>query len=247
MNILITAGNTLVPLDKVRAITNIFTGRTGTTLALHGHSLGHRVTLLTSHPDLVELIKSPGQDLTQNWQVVPYSAFDDLLHLLEKHIVQETPDVIIHSAAVSDYRCDGIFVSEEKSPSGSTEQEGEILLPRLKDVSAGKVKSHHEELWLRLTKTPKLVDKFRKDWNFSGILVKFKLEVGLGEKELLDVAETSRLQSRADLMVANTLEEAQEWAYIGPVEGNYQKTPRSELPERLYSRINACLEEKNNG
>ena len=30
MNLLVTAGNTLVPVDRVRCITNIFTGRTGT-------------------------------------------------------------------------------------------------------------------------------------------------------------------------------------------------------------------------
>jgi phosphopantothenate-cysteine ligase/phosphopantothenoylcysteine decarboxylase/phosphopantothenate--cysteine ligase len=53
MNLLVTAGNTLVPIDKVRGITNIFTGRTGASIALEAHRRGHGVTLLTSHPEAV--------------------------------------------------------------------------------------------------------------------------------------------------------------------------------------------------
>ena len=47
LNVLVTAGNTQTPLDRVRAITNIFSGRTGTRIALEAHRRGHRVTLLT--------------------------------------------------------------------------------------------------------------------------------------------------------------------------------------------------------
>ena len=51
MNLLVTAGNTQAPIDRVRCITNIFTGRTGAHLALTAWQRGHRVTLLTSHPE----------------------------------------------------------------------------------------------------------------------------------------------------------------------------------------------------
>ena len=86
---------------------------------------------------------------------------------------------MIHAAAVSDYRVAGIFA----------ERDG-------KDVSAGKVKSSHPELWLKLVPTPKLVDQVRSQWGFAGVLVKFKLEVGLSEDELRRVAEPARLHSR---------------------------------------------------
>ena len=33
MNILVTAGNTITPIDRVRVITNVFTGRTGARIA----------------------------------------------------------------------------------------------------------------------------------------------------------------------------------------------------------------------
>ena len=63
--------------------------------------------------------------------------------------------------------------------------------------------------------TAKLVDKVRAEWGFRGVLVKFKLEVGVSEAELLAVAERSRVQSSADAMVANALESRHEWAYLG--------------------------------
>ena len=50
MNILISAGNTIVPIDRVRCITNVFTGRTGTTIALHSHQRGHNVRFHRSTP-----------------------------------------------------------------------------------------------------------------------------------------------------------------------------------------------------
>jgi phosphopantothenoylcysteine synthetase/decarboxylase len=115
------------------------------------------------------------------------------------------------------------------------------------DVAAGKVKSNHEELWLRLVRTPKLVDNIRTDWKFTGILVKFKLEVGIGERTLLDIAEESRRQSCADLMVANTLEEASQWAYVGPLSRNYEKVSRADLPARLLAAIESCHARKSHG
>ena len=44
MNILITAGNTAAPVDRVRVVTNIFTGRTGAEVARTAWMRGHRVT-----------------------------------------------------------------------------------------------------------------------------------------------------------------------------------------------------------
>ena len=105
----------------------------------------------------------------------------------------------------------------------------------LLDVHAGKVKSSYPELWLQLTPTPKLVDFIRPLWGFTGILVKFKLEVGVSEEELRQIAERSRLQSGADLMVANTLEGKEKWALLGA--GEYRCIPRTELAERLLELI----------
>jgi phosphopantothenate-cysteine ligase/phosphopantothenoylcysteine decarboxylase/phosphopantothenate--cysteine ligase len=102
-------------------------------------------------------------------------------------------------------------------------------------VSAGKVKSSHPEVWLRLTPAPKLVDKVRTEWHFRGVLVKFKLEVGVSEDELREIAERSRLHSHADLMSANTLDGAAEWALVGA--GEYTKVPRANLAAEIVTRV----------
>ena len=52
-SVLVTAGSTMVPIDKVRAITNIFNGRTGTNIALYFAQQGWNVTLVTSNPSLL--------------------------------------------------------------------------------------------------------------------------------------------------------------------------------------------------
>jgi hypothetical protein len=83
----------------------------------------------------------------------------------------------------------------------------------VEDVSAGKVKSVYDEIAVLGGRTEKLVDLFRTQWAFHGLLIKFKLEVGLTDDELIRVAAASRVASGAELMVANTL------AMARPVEG----------------------------
>lgn len=227
MNILVTAGNTQTPIDKVRCITNIFTGRTGAAIALEAWRRGHRVRLMTSHPEAVADLAA---DLTldDRWAVETYRTFDDLHGLLERR-VRENPDAILHAAAVSDYIAAGVFAPEAKFDEATGQYAGRFV-----DRAAGKVKSDEPELWLRLTRAPKLVDLFREPWGFTGTLVKFKLEVEKTDDELLAIAERSRTQSRADVMVANTLEGSAHWAYVGPP---YERVPRRQLASRVIDRI----------
>jgi phosphopantothenoylcysteine synthetase/decarboxylase len=112
------------------------------------------------------------------------------------------------------------------------------------DRSAGKVKSNEPELWLRLVRAPKLIDRVRQEWGFRGVLVKFKLEVDVSEDELLAIAERSRAHSDADLMTANTLEGAANWALLGPLNDSYQKLDRSDLPSRLLEAVEALHQQR---
>ncbi|MBL8796973.1 MAG: bifunctional phosphopantothenoylcysteine decarboxylase/phosphopantothenate synthase [Planctomycetia bacterium] len=247
MQILVTAGNTQTPIDKVRCITNVFTGRTGTGIALHAHQRGHDVILLTSHPEVVAEVCEADHLLNERFRVRRYRTFDDLHAAMMEQIRGQPLDAIIHCAAVSDYRAAGIFVPQE----GTRFQEADAMWagtpPRLHDVTAGKVKSDAPELWLRLVRTPKLVDLIRRDWSFRGVLVKFKLEVGVSDERLLEIAEKSRVQSMADLLAANTLEGAATWAFLGPLNGQYQRVPRRELAQRLLEAVEAVHRERQHG
>ncbi len=215
MRILVTAGNTRTPIDRVRCITNIFSGRTGAAIAVEAAARGHEVAVITSHPDTVP----PESPI----RVESYDTFADLESLLSARVPGGGFDAIVHAAAINDYHVAGSFARID----------GELV-----DVSAGKVKGNHAELWLKLTPAPKLVDRFRTAWGFAGTLVKFKLEVGATDADLLRIAEASRVHSGADLMVANTLEGMREWAFVG-AEADYAKVPRAELAARVVDAIEA--------
>lgn len=249
MRILVTAGNTLVPIDQVRAITNIFTGRTGTGIALAAYQRGYVVTLLTSHPEIVSAWGGSAAPAGERWTVRPYRTFDELRESM-RQMLSAGVDVLIHSAAVSDYRAAGIYAPAPGCRFRAEEARWECAgsdPPRLLDRAAGKVKSDEAELWLRLVRTPKLVDLVRTDWGFRGILIKFKLEVGVTEERLLEIAERSRQQSRADLMAANTLEGASSWALLGPLGGHYERLARHDLAPRLLDAVERLHEERKHG
>jgi phosphopantothenoylcysteine synthetase/decarboxylase len=148
-------------------------------------------------------------------------------------------DAVIHGAAVSDYLAAGVYAPAPHThfrPEDGRWQ-GDGGAPALVDRAAGKVKSDEPELWLRLVRAPKLVDRVRADWGFGGLLVKFKLEVGLDDRQLLEVAERSRRHSAADLMVANTLEGADSYAFLGPLGGGYERVRRPDLAARLLDAV----------
>src|SRR4051794_40704146 len=108
MNVLVTAGNTLVPIDRVRCLTNVFTGRTGAAVALEAHARGHTVSLLTSHPEAVAPL-AEGVALGERWCLRDYRTFDELHRLMAECVLGGGLDAVIHSAAVSDYLAGGVY------------------------------------------------------------------------------------------------------------------------------------------
>jgi len=129
----------------------------------------------------VTLLMGPGTvhvDAAPRLRVVRFVTFDDLHRLVREQVGSRAYDAVIHVAAVSDYR-----VANEE---------------------AGKIPSGEAGLTLRLLPTPKIVDEIR-GLDPGIVLVKFKLEVGRSESELLKIARRSGRRSDADFVVANDL------------------------------------------
>lgn len=201
MKILITAGSTQTPIDKVRVITNIFKGNTGAKIAEHAAQENHKVTLLTN-PYGPGTTFSYRSDLAgKNVTVINYKTFDELHDLMQDQISTGDFDAIIHSAAVSDYKAVDVLAPYPH----------DYYAKGMKSVMNSKVKSNHQELYIKLIQTEKLVDKIRRDWGYKGKLVKFKLEVGISTEELIEIAKASREHSKADIIVANLLEVFDNW------------------------------------
>jgi len=226
MKVLVTAGNTAVPIDQVRSITNIFRGRTGTIIANYFAIQGAEVILLTSNPELAAEMG------VKNIRIIPYKTFDDLAREMESVITaKERPDIVIHSAAVSDFKVAGVFIKDNNDRL--------VLVDATKKVSSG-----YPELFLKMVPTEKLVDLIRPCWGFNGLLVKFKLEVGISDEALQEIARKSRKSSDADLIVANCLEWANNHAYIIGSDDKAVYVSRELLPKMLFEKIEGIRKEK---
>jgi len=96
--IVITAGSCWVQLDRVRVVTNIFTGYTGLQLANAFARKGFKVTCLLG-PGGVQTKRVP-----QAVRIRTFRYFDELQNLLREELSDVRYTAVIHSAAVSDYR-----------------------------------------------------------------------------------------------------------------------------------------------
>lgn len=213
-SVLVTAGSTMVPIDKVRAITNIFNGRTGTNIALYFARQGWNVKLITSNPSL---LNGKGID---GLCVDKFHTYYDLFCAMKTCICSEEKyNAIIHSAAVSDYMVQGTFLYEP--------DRGMQVVS-----SKGKISSGFDELYLRLVPTQKIVDLIREQWGYQGYLVKFKLQTLMSDDQLLKIAEESRVHSKAEMMVANCLEWSNKRAFV-LTGGQVVSVARANLPEAI--------------
>jgi phosphopantothenate---cysteine ligase (CTP) len=158
---------------------------------------------------------------------ISYRTYEDLERFLRTEVISGGYDAVIHSAAVSDY-----YVSQ-------------VLQGDLTPIdNSGKVGSNHDKLYLELKPTAKLIDNIRRPWGFKGVLVKFKLQVGMTDEELLKIATASRVASDADIIVANCLEWARERAYIvgeHTTKRVARKVLASELLNDIVAKHNYCL------
>jgi phosphopantothenoylcysteine synthetase/decarboxylase len=201
MKFLVTAGNTREMIDQVRDWGNIFTGNTGYAIARALAAFGE-VELLTSNRSHLSEIAS-GLGLAHAVRGHAFSCHAELKRLLQQRMAGGNGaayHAVYMSAAVADYRPRRTYsvLEQQINPDGS-----ETWIVR--DAQAGKVKSNHRLIAVLGEQTEKLVDLFRAEWKYSGLLVKFKLEVDIDESRLLEIGRQSRLASAADYLVANTL------------------------------------------
>jgi phosphopantothenoylcysteine synthetase/decarboxylase len=190
--VLITAGPSIERIDDVRAWSNIFTGGTGLAIAKH-FARDCAVDLVTSN-------RSHLAGLEPSIRGHAFTSHVDLSETLGGLIKANAYDAILMTAAVADYAPVGSFAVE------SVEQRADGTQAWIvRDVQAPKIKSTHGRVAVMGERTPKIVDRFRRDWGYRGLLIKFKLEVAIDDAKLIEVARASRRTSDADYIVANTL------------------------------------------
>jgi len=246
MKLLITAGSAQAPIDRTRCVTTGFTGRTGSAIARTAWGRGHTVTLITSRPDALLEYGVNHRDPGERFTVVPFRTYDELAVLLQTRLREDGYEAFIHTASGGDFLPAGTYVPNPgtffNARTGSWEGRG--ASPTLAEVRAGKIPAAEPELWLRLVRGPRLLDRVRNPWGFPGIVVGFQMEQGLGDTELIEAAEATRSRCGADLMVTTTLELAPHTEFLGPRGSRYERVPRRELPDRLVLAVESLHQER---
>lgn len=208
--ILITAGPTWVAIDPVRVISNTASGETGTKLAAVLSRAGAKVTL----------VLGPGAVITpsKSVRVLRFSFFDELEKTVKKELSENAYDVIVHSAAVSDFKPD--------------------------KGSKIKISSSLKNVTLKLVQTPKLIDSIRQAAP-SALLVGFKFLPNANPAALIAQARKLGKRSKANLIVANTIIRESYKAFVVSPQGIVPEAcSKEELVDLLQMYLDAYFSER---
>jgi phosphopantothenoylcysteine synthetase/decarboxylase len=231
----ITAGGTRAYWDEVRYIGNISTGRFGSRLAKAALSAGQEVIYLHAKDaqtpfgvevDLRQFDAEENKQLLEqaaDWKVwqtrftsLVFRDWKEYGAQLEAQILQHKPDMVLLSAAVSDY-----------APTERT----------------GKIPSDQPTVFLPLERTPKFIAQVRT-WVPELFLVGFKLMANASEVELVKVAQLANQTNRSDVTIANDTKSIREGNHTvflvrhdGHVERRSERDPGPPLAHWVIERL----------
>ena len=201
LNVLITAGGTIAPIDDVRVISNRSSGRFGSNLAEAWLQAGAEVAYLATSPqtlgplewsrqrfnrgmDLQEMRRSLVEKSVRFWNDSEHfrridlekGTVGDYAETLEKIAREGNWQVVVLAAAVSDYE--------------------PVARP-------GKMASDADEIQLVLKRTPKVIESVRGWVGPKCLLVGFKLTSGATDAEMAAIARAACIKNQADFTLVN--------------------------------------------
>ena len=176
--ILITCGSTWVAIDDMRVISNKSTGVLGQQLANSIHNYSSDVTLLEGAVE--------SRVINNNITVKPFRFYDEFSSLFKRELALNY-DIVIHAAAVSDYK----MVNE----------------------SSEKISSSMETLTLNLIPTEKLIYVIKKI-SPKTTLVGFKLESQMDENIAIECTKNLFDKAGCDYVIANSVRNEKYKGYL---------------------------------
>lgn len=236
MNVVVTGGGTLAPIDDVRTIANISSGRFSAMITEACLDRGATVWHLHAPNAQLPFFRQAGLDLLAPFDqeaarlerlARAYRAKQDRLRLvplptgtvaeyerLLRGIFTVRPiDVVFLAMAVSDFEPDRV---------------------------PGKIDSGDDDLVLRCRPAPKVIRSVR-DWAPSVFLVGFKLLSGVTDDHLIAEAREACRINRADLTIANDLKSVQAGQHrvqLVQAAGQVQAMgPAPDLAEQVVERV----------
>lgn len=201
MNVLITAGGTIAPIDDVRLISNRSTGKFGSKLAEAWLATGACVTYLATTPQTLGPLEIPR---------VPFCG-DTSVHEVRGRLVEQTIRQWNHAShchridleygTVSDYAFHLEKIAKSKSWNVL------MLAAAVSDYEpaavSGKIASDAEEITLRLKRTRKVIQSVRGWVGSDCLLVGFKLTSGATDAKMIEIAADACQKNEADFTLVN--------------------------------------------
>jgi phosphopantothenate-cysteine ligase len=245
MNVVVTGGGTVAPIDEVRFISNLSSGRFSAALTeawlRRGATVFHIVAPRAEQPyrrlarfDLDRSEAEAGAEVARLEALRrEYQAAGDRLRLLplrlgtvadyaatlERTLRTGAIDVAMLAMAVSDYEPEPV---------------------------SGKIDSDQTHLVVRCRRTPKVIRSVR-DWAPGVYLVGFKLSVGATPEALIRRAEEACHTNRADLTLANDLIPLRQGRHtvhlVRPGQPAETLGPSPELADEVVARVAELVRE----
>lgn len=240
--ILITAGPTNEYIDEVMKITNMSTGRLGIELSRELTARGNEVTLIctrsVARSGLYERYNLANNDKLKTIQI---ETTDQMLMALADESTSGTVyNLVVHAAAVGDYKADFSFKMEDMAEEILNKFKSEyrwliqnaepgcevcaadalknILLPTLTNPGCKvnddtKISSYEPNLTVKLGLTPKLISHL-KEWFPEAILVGFKLLENVTKDHIIEVATKLCNKNNMNYIIANDLHDLRQGKHI---------------------------------
>jgi phosphopantothenate-cysteine ligase len=201
MNVVVTAGGTVAPIDDVRQITNVSTGRFGAMIAEAALKKGANVWYVHAPKAQRPFDRLAHFDLEAS---DPSSEFDRLASLREHwlqvrnrcHFVPLTQGTVTEYAKVLE-----TVLRRESIDVAFLAMAASDFAP---EPFSGKLSSDSTTQIISCLRLPKVIQSVR-DWSPEVYLVGFKLLSNASIAELMRQAEQATIVNRADLTVANDL------------------------------------------
>jgi len=227
--IIITSGPTNEQIDAVMKITNMSTGALGAVIADAFIKNADDADIDKIYYISPKLAHKP-RSSTNKIELLTIESTQDLLDTLTTLLTTQHVDVVVHAAAVGDYKAAYTIRAEDlideiwdSVKSGRVSGKNGLMAifenPRAVQNDETKISSYEPHLMTMMALTPKVIGSIKK-LSPNTKLVGFKLLEGVSREELFEVADRLRAKNQADFIVANDLSKiggGKHWAMIvGP-------------------------------
>ena len=185
MNIIITAGGTEEPIDSVRKITNMSTGKLGTVICEQFTSVWDSDYESTNKIFYICNKHSNLPKHSSHTQLILTTDMQSVKDTMDKLLTEHKIDYVVHSMAVSDYKFESAYTENMDLIDTST-----------------KMQSNNDVVFLKLTKTVKIIDSIKKIQP-STKLISFKLRDSISAEKLISIGQDQLKRTNSSLVIAN--------------------------------------------